>query len=67
MKLTEDGNLINGGFVIFKINGITLKDATGQQIRVNVTDGYAKLNYTLPDTMKSGKYKITCVYNKKIL
>ena len=65
VKLTENGNTVEGGFVIFKINGVTLKDKTGQQIRVNVTNGSAKLNYTLPNTIGAGKYNITCVYNKK--
>ncbi|WP_170104023.1 Ig-like domain-containing protein [Methanosphaera cuniculi] len=63
VTVKEDKKLVNGGFVIFKINGKTLKDTQGQEIKVNVVNGIATLNYTLPNTIGGGKYNITCVYN----
>ncbi|WP_303236031.1 beta strand repeat-containing protein [Methanosphaera cuniculi] len=63
VTVIDNGYLVNNGFVIFKINGKTLKDETGKEIRVNVVNGIATLNYKLPSTIGGGKYNITCVYN----
>lgn len=63
IRVTEDNTLVNGGFVIFKINGVTLKDETGNAVRINVENGYAYLNYKLPSNIGSGNYTITVVYN----
>ena len=35
-------------FVYFKVNGITLKDAKGEMIKVKVVNGVATVNYTIP-------------------
>ena len=35
-------------FVYFKINGVTIKDANGEMLKVKVVNGVAKLNYTVP-------------------
>ena len=48
------GNKVSGGKAVFKINGKTIG-------KVNVTNGVAKLTYSIPSTW-SGKYNITFVY-----
>ncbi len=55
------GSAADTGNVIFKINGKTLKDEGGNVIYVNVTDGVASYNYTLPVT-NSNTYTISAVY-----
>ena len=35
-------------YVLFKINGITLKDAKGQVLKAKIINGVAKVNYTVP-------------------
>ena len=35
-------------FVYFKVNGITLKDANGNMLKVKVINGVASTNYTIP-------------------
>ena len=63
VTIKEDEKLVNDGFIIFKINGKTLKDTNGEDIKANVVNGHATLNYILPSTIGGGKYNITCVYN----
>ena len=63
IKVTDGNYLVDGGFVIFKINGKTLEDENGEIIKVNVVNGYAYLNYSIPSSIGSGNYNITCVYN----
>ena len=63
IRITEDNTLVDGGFVIFKINGVTLKDETGNTVRANVENGFAYLNYKLPSNIGSGNYTISVVYN----
>ena len=47
-------NLVNGGKGVFKLNGKTIGT-------VNVTNGVAKLTYSIPSSW-NGKYNITFVY-----
>ena len=69
-------NLISSGddFVYFKINGVTLKDANGQMIKVKVVNGVATINYTVPlglscvtdtKTMTPKNHTILAVYYNK--
>ncbi|RAP51930.1 MAG: hypothetical protein BZ138_04055, partial [Methanosphaera sp. rholeuAM270] len=55
-------------YVIFKINGKTLKDANGNSIQVRVKNGKATYKYTVPQAMagmnKEGQtryYEVSCV------
>ncbi len=57
-----DGVIVNEGYVIFKINGITIKDEEGNNVKVDVVDGVASLDYELPYTL-SNVYTITTVYD----
>ena len=56
---------LKNGVVIFKLNGQTLKDANGKSVQVNVVNGQAVYNYTVPDGMKARDYNITAVYAYK--
>ncbi|WP_304125132.1 hypothetical protein [Methanosphaera cuniculi] len=63
VTITENDNTpVNGGFVIFKISGVTLKDANGNTIQVNVVNGKAQLNYTLTTQIGARNSNITVVY-----
>ena len=61
--VSDKNGIVNGGVVIFKINGETLRDAEGKTIKVEVVNGVAIYNYTLPDGMKARNYNITAVYS----
>ena len=68
VTVTENGILMKDGAVIFKINGLTLKDENGNEIMANVINGHASLNYTLsykysayPST-STGMNNFTAVY-----
>ncbi|WP_323736129.1 Ig-like domain repeat protein [Methanosphaera sp. ISO3-F5] len=58
----------DGAYVIFKINGKTLKDSKGESIKVKVTKGVAKYTYHVPlgtSGMIDGHmrdYTVTAVY-----
>ncbi len=56
-------NFVNNGQCCFKINGITIKDSNGKTIIVNVTNGIAQLNYTIPDGTSAHNYTITTVFS----
>ncbi len=58
----SNGSIISNGKVVFKFQGKTIKDTTGKGIIVNVTDGVAKLAYTIPDGTSAKDYNITAVF-----
>jgi len=64
LNATIDGGLttINTGKVVFKINGKTLKDTDGKVIYLNVTNGQASLEFTIPDNYKAKEYSIQATY-----
>ena len=59
--LDANGDRINNDKIIFKLNGITLKDAQANTIYAQVIDGEAKLVYTLPATYSAKTYTLTAV------
>ena len=60
-----------GSYVIFKVNGLTVKDADGNVLKVPVVNGVAKTEYYIPNGMggmkgNTGNYKnytVTAVYH----
>ena len=60
-----DGNKLNEGFVIFKINGKTLKDENGRTITVDVKNNTAQLNYILTSAYNAGSVNISAHYRAK--
>ena len=57
-----ENKAVNTGSVSFKINGKTLKDASGNVIYADVNKGFAKLNYELSDEYKTGNYEIKAIF-----
>ncbi len=53
------------GSVIFKLNGVTLKDNDGNAIKAEVVNGVATLDYEIPVDMAGKDYNITAVYSNK--
>jgi hypothetical protein len=62
-KAYYNGSYINSGKVVFKLNGKTIRDSLGNPIIVNVTNGIAQLNYTIPNGISSRTYTFTAVYS----
>jgi predicted outer membrane repeat protein len=62
VKVTDNGANVNGGKVVLKINGKTLKNADGKVIYANVVDGIASVEYTIPESMKSKDYTLSAVF-----
>ena len=56
-----NGNPVNTGRVVFKLNGCTLKDANGNALIANVKDGIATVEYTIPASYTAKNYTLTAV------
>ena len=56
------GNNINGGKVVFKVNGKTVKDANGKVVYAKVVDGVAQVDYAVPTTFADKEVNITATY-----
>ncbi len=56
---------INEGVMIFKVNGVTVKDKNNKAIVVNVTDNTATVTFTIPDGWSAKPVKVTAVYSNK--
>ncbi|MDO5825880.1 MAG: hypothetical protein Q4Q22_05830 [Methanosphaera sp.] len=62
-SVTDDGTgeLINGRLT-FKLDNVSLEDDNLEFIVVDVVDGIATLEYTLPSDMPAGTYALTAVF-----
>ncbi len=58
----EDGNNVTSGRAVFKLNGVSLKNTEGNVIYVDVDNGVAILNYTIPDNYSAKDYTLTAVF-----
>lgn len=63
-RVTDNEQLINGQLT-FKLNGKSLKDDDNQLIYVDVIDGIATLEYTLPEYLISDTYTLTAVFKNQ--
>lgn len=63
-KLKIDDKLVNNGYVIFKINGVTIKDKNNQNIKAYLKNGLASINFTIPDGWSAKAVKVTSVYSR---
>ncbi|WP_304123880.1 hypothetical protein [Methanosphaera cuniculi] len=61
--ISDNGKLIQDGNVAFKLNGVTLKDANGNRIKVRIINGVATLQYTIPDNYSAKNYILTAVFS----
>ncbi|MBQ6220739.1 MAG: hypothetical protein IJJ47_13485 [Methanosphaera sp.] len=59
---TDWNGKLNESYVIFKINGITLKDENNSVIKVDVINGKATLRFKIPLTWTQPSYTIESVY-----
>ncbi len=62
VTFTSNKTNVNGGYVLVKINGKTLKNNDGTTKTVNVKNGVAKYNIKLNSSYSAKKYNITVVY-----
>jgi len=62
----QNGSLINDGILVFKINGLTLKDENNKGIIAKVTNGTVHLDVKLPFAYSAKEYNLTAVYSNKI-
>jgi hypothetical protein len=49
-----NGNLVNGGKLIFKVNGVTVRDASGKVLTAIVKDGVASIDAVVGKTWTTG-------------
>jgi hypothetical protein len=56
---------INDGVVLFKVNGLTVKDSNNNTILVNVKNNKATLEFTIPDGWSARSFKLTAVYSHR--
>ena len=63
--LSEDQVDITGGQLVFKLNGVSLKDEQGNAVVVNINDGLGVLDYKIPDTLGARTHNLTAVYSSK--
>jgi len=61
--VTEGDTLVKSGRVVFKLNGITLRDENGKAVYAKVVNGIAVLNYTLPSTFSAKTYNVTAAFS----
>lgn len=57
---------VNGGQIIFKLNGQTIKDKNGKVIILDVKNGYATTSYTFDNGLSSKNCTITAVYSNSV-
>ena len=63
--LSENQVDITGGQLVFKLNGVSLKDENGNAVVVNINDGLGVLDYKIPDTLGARTHNLTAVYSSK--
>jgi hypothetical protein len=62
----QNGSLINDGVLVFKLNGLSLKDENNKGIVAKVTNGRVHVDVKLPFAYSAKKYNLTAVYSNKI-
>lgn len=65
-KITDGDSLVTDGKVAFKLNGNSLTDDDGNLICVDVIDGIATLEYTLPESIGQDSYELTAVFKNML-
>jgi hypothetical protein len=61
-RITVGNEIVTSGRVAFKMNGKTLKGEDGKALYVDVVNGFANVEYTIPAKTKAADYKITAVF-----
>lgn len=63
-NLKIDDMNVNTGYVIFKLNGITIKDKNNRTVKAYLKNGVASIVFTMPDGWSAKAVKLTSVYSK---
>ena len=63
--IKDNGVDITGGQLVFKLNGLSLKDEKNNAVVVNIKDGLAVLEYNIPDTLSARTHNLTAVYSSR--
>lgn len=58
----QNYTVVNKGYCIFKINGLTLKDGYNNTIKRNIVDGKVLFDYLIPSNYKQRDYLLETVY-----
>ncbi|RAP49958.1 MAG: hypothetical protein BZ136_02460, partial [Methanosphaera sp. rholeuAM74] len=58
----RNNSLVDGGIVLFKLNGETIKDSNGQSLNATVKNGVATLNYRLPEGISAKNINLSAVF-----
>ncbi|AWX32389.1 Ig-like domain-containing protein [Methanosphaera sp. BMS] len=61
--LSDEQIDISGGQLVFKLNGLSLKDENGSAVIVKIKDGLGILDYKIPDTLGARTHNLTAVYS----
>jgi hypothetical protein len=61
-SITVGNEIVTSGRVAFKMNGKTLKGEDGKALYVDVVNGFANVEYTIPAKTKASLYKLTAVF-----
>ena len=59
----SEGNNVNTGKVVFKVNGKTVKDANGKVVYSKVIDGVASVDYLVADNLADTNVTISVKYS----
>jgi len=62
----QNGSLINDGVLIFKLNGLSLKDENNKAIIAQIVNRKVHLDVKLPFAYSAKEYNLTAVYSNKI-
>ena len=67
-KIVDENNQnVEKGYVIYKINGQSIKDADGNLLYATVANGVAKLKYTVPKSWFGKNLTLSAVYKENNL
>ncbi|MBO7718599.1 MAG: Ig-like domain repeat protein, partial [Methanosphaera sp.] len=60
--LKDNGLDITGGQLVFKLNGMSLKDENNKAVAINIRNGLGILEYRIPDSLGARTHNLTAVY-----
>ena len=62
----QNGSLVSDGNIIFKLNGLSVKDVNNKGIVAKVVNGRVHLDVKIPFAYSAKKYNLTAIYSNKI-
>ncbi|MCD7781957.1 MAG: Ig-like domain-containing protein [Methanosphaera sp.] len=64
--VSDNGFLVDGGVVIFKLNGVTLNNTEGGRLNATVVNGVATVTFTVSEQYSAKDYELTAVYSNNL-